>query len=118
MSDSRAARLAPAGAQRTRSNGDAGSTPASRTPDTAASDVESARRQAARLNLLFDSLDRYPDDPGLWSQVPIELMVRFGCVPVDRAGGRSTRACTTVAGAPAPASRSSRTTPQLVGSSR
>jgi type II secretory ATPase GspE/PulE/Tfp pilus assembly ATPase PilB-like protein len=88
MSDSRAARPAPAGAQRPRSNGDVGSTPASRTPDTAASDVESARRQAARLNLLFDSLDRYPDDPGLWQQVPIELMVRFGCVPVDRAGGR------------------------------
>ncbi|HEY3119817.1 MAG TPA: GspE/PulE family protein [Vicinamibacteria bacterium] len=86
MSDSRA-RPAPAGAPRPRSNNDAGFTSASRT-DTAASDVEAARRQAARFNLLFDSLDRYPDDPDLWAEVPLEVMVRFGCVPVDRAGSR------------------------------
>jgi type IV pilus assembly protein PilB len=54
----------------------------------AESDVERARRQAAALLLPFDPLDRIPDDPGLWSEVPLELMVRFGFVPLRREGGR------------------------------
>ena len=51
-------------------------------------DHEQARAQAAALRLAFDPLDDAPDDPGLWSEVPLELLVRFTCVPVGRDGGR------------------------------
>jgi type II secretory ATPase GspE/PulE/Tfp pilus assembly ATPase PilB-like protein len=49
---------------------------------------ERARSLAEGLRLPFDALDNGPDDPGLWSEVPLELLVRFGCVPVGREGRR------------------------------
>src|SRR5437667_3346692 len=53
-----------------------------------ASDVEQARRQADALHLAFEPLDPAPDDAELWAEAPLDLMVRFGCVPVARRGGR------------------------------
>jgi type IV pilus assembly protein PilB len=49
---------------------------------------EQARRQAAALHFPFDPLDPHDDDPELWAEVPLELLVRFGCVPVERKGRR------------------------------
>ena len=46
------------------------------------------RRRAEALRLPFDPLERLPDDPQLWSEAPMELLVRFHCVPVGRAGRR------------------------------
>jgi type IV pilus assembly protein PilB len=53
-----------------------------------ATDAPSARRDAERLRLPFDPLDRLPDDASLWEGVSLDLMVRFACVPVGREGGR------------------------------
>jgi type IV pilus assembly protein PilB len=50
--------------------------------------AEQARRQAAALHLPFEPLDPVVDDPDLWAQAPLELLVRFGCVPVRQEGGR------------------------------
>jgi type IV pilus assembly protein PilB len=55
---------------------------------TAPSDVLLAEDKAASLKLPFEPLDSLPDDPSLWDDVPLELMVRHGCVPVRRDGGR------------------------------
>jgi type IV pilus assembly protein PilB len=49
---------------------------------------EPARRQAEALQLAFHPLDTLPEDPGLWSEAPLELLVRFVCVPVGREGER------------------------------
>src|SRR5258707_13398494 len=49
---------------------------------------ERARAQAEALRLPFDPLDEGPDDPGLWSEAPLALLVRFPCVPLRREGGR------------------------------
>ena len=49
-------------------------------------DEERARKRARSLGLPFEPLDRLPDDPSLWSEVPLELLVRFGGVPVRRDG--------------------------------
>jgi len=49
---------------------------------------EQARRQAAALNFPYDPLDPRDDDPELWAEAPLELLVRFGCVPVERKGRR------------------------------
>src|SRR4051812_8127624 len=57
-------------------------------PAPAESDTEIARRQAERLQLPFDPLDEPPDDPDLWAEAPLELLVRFSCVPVGHEGGR------------------------------
>ena len=51
-------------------------------------DAEQARRQAEILGLPFDPLDRPPDDAELWAEAPLELMVRFVCVPIGREGSR------------------------------
>jgi type II secretory ATPase GspE/PulE/Tfp pilus assembly ATPase PilB-like protein len=51
-------------------------------------DAEQARRQAEILGLPFDPLDRLPDDTQLWAEAPLELMVRFVCVPTGREGAR------------------------------
>jgi type II secretory ATPase GspE/PulE/Tfp pilus assembly ATPase PilB-like protein len=51
-------------------------------------DHEQARKQAEALRLPFDSLENIPDDPELWAEAPMELLVRFHCVPVGRAGRR------------------------------
>jgi type IV pilus assembly protein PilB len=53
-----------------------------------AHDDEAARRQAAALGLAFDPLDELHDERSLWSEAPLELMVRFGCIPVGREGAR------------------------------
>ena len=51
-------------------------------------DVEKARHQAEALRLPFDPLDHVDDDPALWADAPLELMVRYACIPVGRAGAR------------------------------
>jgi type II secretory ATPase GspE/PulE/Tfp pilus assembly ATPase PilB-like protein len=51
-------------------------------------DAEGASRQALSLRLPFEPLDSLPDDQSLWDGVPLELMVRHGCAPVGREGGR------------------------------
>jgi type II secretory ATPase GspE/PulE/Tfp pilus assembly ATPase PilB-like protein len=51
-------------------------------------DVERARRQAAALRMAFDPLDAVPDDPALWALAPLDLLVRFGCVPLRVEGAR------------------------------
>ncbi|PYQ55021.1 MAG: pilus assembly protein PilB [Acidobacteria bacterium] len=53
-----------------------------------AADAEQAWRQAQRLQLPFEPLDSPSDDPALWAETPLELLVRFACVPVGREGGR------------------------------
>jgi len=40
------------------------------------------------LELPREPLASPPDDPTLWSEIPLELLVRYGCVPVRREGGR------------------------------
>ena len=51
--------------------------------------VEQARRQAQRWSLPFVSLEGEPDDaPELWGEVPLEVLVRYTCVPVGRTHGR------------------------------
>jgi len=57
-------------------------------PAASESDAEQARRQAGRLQLPFDPLESPPDDASLWAETPLELLVRFGCVPVGREDGR------------------------------
>ena len=47
-----------------------------------------ARTQARALGLSFEPLEGVPDDPALWSEAPLELLVRFGCAPVGREGAR------------------------------
>ena len=51
-------------------------------------DEHEARRLAAALRLPYVTLDDRPDDAELWAEVPLELLVRFGCVPVGREGRR------------------------------
>jgi type IV pilus assembly protein PilB len=40
------------------------------------------------LDLPREPLESAPDDPTLWAEVPLELLVRFGCVPLRREGER------------------------------
>jgi type IV pilus assembly protein PilB len=51
-------------------------------------DEEKARARAEELLLDYEPLDTPPTDPELWSEVPLELLVRYSCVPVGRAGER------------------------------
>jgi type II secretory ATPase GspE/PulE/Tfp pilus assembly ATPase PilB-like protein len=51
-------------------------------------DTAAARRQAEALQLPFDPLGDVRDDVALWSEAPLELMVRFGCVPIGQDGAR------------------------------
>ena len=57
-------------------------------PAASEADAEQARRQAERLHLPFDPLETSPDDASLWAETPLELLVRFACVPVGREDGR------------------------------
>jgi type IV pilus assembly protein PilB len=57
-------------------------------PRVSADDVAEARRIAAALRMPFESLDLAPADLSLWNEVPLELLVRYSCVPVRREGGR------------------------------
>ena len=50
-------------------------------------DAAAARRRADELCLPFDPLD-LPPDPALWANVPLDVLVRFHCVPVAREGNR------------------------------
>jgi len=40
------------------------------------------------LDLPREPLAELPDDPTLWAEVPLELLVRYGCVPLRREGER------------------------------
>src|SRR5262245_26317301 len=59
-----------------------------RTEPRARDESERARRRAEALRLPFDPLETLPDEPDLWSEAPLELLVRFHCVPIGRAGRR------------------------------
>jgi type II secretory ATPase GspE/PulE/Tfp pilus assembly ATPase PilB-like protein len=52
------------------------------------SDEEKARARADELGLPYEPLEATPTDPGLWGEVPLELLVRYSCVPVGREGER------------------------------
>jgi type IV pilus assembly protein PilB len=52
------------------------------------SDSERARAQAESWRLPFAPLDAPPEEPGLWTEVPLELLVRFACVPLRHEGER------------------------------
>jgi type II secretory ATPase GspE/PulE/Tfp pilus assembly ATPase PilB-like protein len=41
-----------------------------------------------RLDLPLEPLEHAPDDSTLWGEVPLELLVRYACVPVRREGER------------------------------
>ncbi len=56
--------------------------------DAARGDLERARAQAEAWQLPFAPLDAPPDDATLWSEAPLELLVRFACVPLRREGAR------------------------------
>jgi type IV pilus assembly protein PilB len=47
-----------------------------------------AQRLAERLALPFEPLEEPPSDAALWSEVPLEMLVRFSCVPLRREGAR------------------------------
>jgi type IV pilus assembly protein PilB len=51
-------------------------------------DESRARELAAALGLPFEPLDRPPADPALWNEIPLELLVRYSCVPLRREGQR------------------------------
>jgi type IV pilus assembly protein PilB len=51
-------------------------------------DVERARQQAAELRLAFEPLEQPPQDPELWAAVPLDVLARFGCIPIRRDGNR------------------------------
>ena len=52
------------------------------------SDEDKARSNAEALGLPFEPLDATPPDPELWGEVPLDLLVRYSCVPVGREGQR------------------------------
>jgi len=51
-------------------------------------DEQKARRRADELLLPFEPLDLPPTDPDLWALVPLELLVRYSCVPLRVEGER------------------------------
>jgi type IV pilus assembly protein PilB len=55
---------------------------------SAGDDEACARERAAALGLPFEPLDYPPTDPALWNEVPLELLVRYSCVPLRREGQR------------------------------
>ena len=59
-------------------------------PPQGEDDAEAARaqRQAAAWKLPFEPLARDVDDAALWADLPLDVMARFGCVPVARVGRR------------------------------
>jgi type II secretory ATPase GspE/PulE/Tfp pilus assembly ATPase PilB-like protein len=59
-----------------------------RSSESVSAEREQARLQAEALLLPFEPLDRIPDDPDLWNAVPLEMLVRFGCVPLGIEGAR------------------------------
>jgi type IV pilus assembly protein PilB len=63
-------------------------TAAPETPAVPAEQDRTDRSRAAELDLPFDPLIRVSEDPSLWAEVPLELLVRFACVPLRREGAR------------------------------
>jgi type IV pilus assembly protein PilB len=57
-------------------------------PRASRDDVAETRRLAAGLGLPFEPLETASEDSSVWSEVPLELLVRYACVPVRREGGR------------------------------
>jgi len=56
-------------------------------PATApAADAGRARERAEALGVPWNDLASPDPDPALWQEVPLEVLVRFGCVPVERRG--------------------------------
>jgi type II secretory ATPase GspE/PulE/Tfp pilus assembly ATPase PilB-like protein len=51
-------------------------------------EADRARQKAAALGLPFDALTEALEEAALWTEAPLELLVRFNCVPVGRAGAR------------------------------
>jgi type IV pilus assembly protein PilB len=51
-------------------------------------DVARARQLAATLRLPFEPLEDPPSDPTVWAEIPLDLLVRYSCVPVRRERGR------------------------------
>jgi len=51
-------------------------------------DEARAREEAEALHLPYEPLVAGVLDPDLWAEVPLELLVRYSCVPVSRRGGR------------------------------
>jgi type II secretory ATPase GspE/PulE/Tfp pilus assembly ATPase PilB-like protein len=51
-------------------------------------DEDEARRRAEALHLPFDALDGAGGDATLWNELPLELLVRYSCVPLRREGER------------------------------
>jgi type II secretory ATPase GspE/PulE/Tfp pilus assembly ATPase PilB-like protein len=49
--------------------------------------LREAEALAERLSVPFEPLDAPPDD-ALWAEAPLELLVRYSCVPVRREGAR------------------------------
>jgi len=49
--------------------------------------LDEARKSATALQLPFEPLDAAPDAE-LWSEAPLDVLVRFHCVPVGLEGGR------------------------------
>ena len=56
--------------------------------EAAEGDAEQARRQAEAFACPSSPSTGCPTIPALWAEVPLELLVRFGCVPVGREGAR------------------------------
>jgi type IV pilus assembly protein PilB len=52
------------------------------------SDEDKARARADDLGLPYEPLDATPTNPDLWGEVPLELLVRYSCVPVGHEGER------------------------------
>src|SRR5687767_7460060 len=50
--------------------------------EVAAPDRAEAARKAEAFGLPLDPLDDPPDDPAVLSSIPLELMVRFECIPL------------------------------------
>jgi len=55
-------------------------------PAPGTADASRARERADALGFPWDDLATPSEDPRLWQEVPLELLVRFGCVPLDRRG--------------------------------
>jgi type IV pilus assembly protein PilB len=53
-----------------------------------ADDVRRAQQQAAEWRLPFEPLPQLADESELWAELPLDLLVRFGCVPIGRKGRR------------------------------
>jgi type II secretory ATPase GspE/PulE/Tfp pilus assembly ATPase PilB-like protein len=51
-------------------------------------ELAEARGLAESLHLPLETLEAPPADPSLWGEVPVELLVRYSCVPLRREGQR------------------------------